>query len=826
MSRVKKILAMILAFSFVITGVSPRGYIDNVAHAADEATSETVLFRITDCLETNNTEKTYEVKIASRGRVWFSFEHSVTGQIMHGSSFYLSMYDSNNNEIVRTGSNGRDYAASLNPFYDYLDAGTYYFKVERGYGGSSEYTLTVNMNTETAITPNAPIIDGLFKEGAADYYKVTLNAAGKVHLTFQNDLANYMLPSYWHIRLYDSNLNNAGPEIDLYNGGDVKSDGYDLSAGTYYVKVNQDSTFRPSDYILTVNYEANSGQSDEPEDIIQPSWNENWFYKSNLVYDKELATYCAMLSTAVYEKQVISQVLEGRGYNVKSQFADALDEYIFASHVMADGTAVIIVVVQGTDDAEEWIANADAFIGFNDATDVIYADLKRYISSVNATDPLDYKFLITGHSRGGAIANRIAKYLIDDGAYSKRNVYSYTFAAPGTRHRNVGSVNSTEYNCIFNICNYLDYVPHVLPDYGRFGKTLWFNHSWGEWGTWSFANHNMPHYLSWVANNGTYESKYIAMQGWAACPVDLSIYDGGKLIGQVVNNKITVQNTDKLQLLVIGDVKYFWFPENSNYTINFTGTDVGTMDYVIQTVDLAADETLQSKEFCDVQLYKGKSITSDVFGNVSDVKLLATDKNGLVVEIHTDGTEMPSSEWINPFGDVKKSDWFYEAVKYAHQESLVSGTSATTFSPQVAMTRGMMVTILWNYSKNQKARSARFVDVSVGAWYAAAVNWAAANQIVSGIGNNRFAPNNEITREQMAVMLYNYVKFINVELPKKRIGAFVDEAKISAWAKESVSALYAAEIFNGKGHNNFDPQGSATRAEVVAMMRNFLASVE
>ena len=105
---------------------------------------------------------------------------------------------------------------------------------------------------------------------------------------------------------------------------------------------------------------------------------------------------------------------------------------------------------------------------------------------------------------------------------------------------------------------------------------------------------------------------------------------------------------------------------------------------------------------------------------------------------------------------------------------------------------------------------------------APAVNWAYANGIVSGMGDNLFAPNAEITREQMAVMLYNYAKFIDAELPKNRAGVFADEDKIGAWAKEAVNAMYAAEILSGKGGNNFDPQGNATRAEVAAMFMNFM----
>jgi len=188
-----------------------------------------------------------------------------------------------------------------------------------------------------------------------------------------------------------------------------------------------------------------------------------------------------------------------------------------------------------------------------------------------------------------------------------------------------------------------------------------------------------------------------------------------------------------------------------------------------------------------------------------------------------DEAPIPASQlWINPFIDVHESDWFYDAVKYAHQTGLVAGTSATTFNPQDILTRGMMVMILWNHDGKPESGSVAFVDVPDGAWYTDAVNWAAANGIAAGYGNEYFGPGDGITREQMSVMLHNYAKFIEAELPNKRAGSFIDDIKISPWAKEAVDAMYAAQILNGKGENMFDPQGKATRAEVVTMMRNFI----
>jgi len=119
-----------------------------------------------------------------------------------------------------------------------------------------------------------------------------------------------------------------------------------------------------------------------------------------------------------------------------------------------------------------------------------------------------------------------------------------------------------------------------------------------------------------------------------------------------------------------------------------------------------------------------------------------------------------------------------------------------------------------------------FTDIADTAWYHDAVAWAAANGIVSGIGNSQFAPSNNITREQMAVILNNFARHMGLDLPTIRTGTFVDEAEISAWAQEAVNALYEAGVISGMGNNHFNPQGQGTRAEVATMLRNFMEAVQ
>jgi len=185
------------------------------------------------------------------------------------------------------------------------------------------------------------------------------------------------------------------------------------------------------------------------------------------------------------------------------------------------------------------------------------------------------------------------------------------------------------------------------------------------------------------------------------------------------------------------------------------------------------------------------------------------------------------TEWINPFVDVSEVDWFFESVRFAHQNNLFSGTSATTFSPNSPMTRAMMVTVLHRMAGEPSVSGIanNFTDVQDGAWYDNAVRWAAANGIVSGIGNSQFAPGNNITREQMAVILNNFARHMGLDLPTIRTGVFVDEAEISAWAQDAVNALFEAGVISGMGNNHFNPRGQGTRAEVATMLRNFMDAV-
>ena len=182
-----------------------------------------------------------------------------------------------------------------------------------------------------------------------------------------------------------------------------------------------------------------------------------------------------------------------------------------------------------------------------------------------------------------------------------------------------------------------------------------------------------------------------------------------------------------------------------------------------------------------------------------------------------------TSEWKNPFVDVKNADWLYGDVAFVVDNGLFNGTSATTFKPNNTMTRAMLVTVLWRLEGSPSASGMPFSDVLGGQWYSDAVSWAAQNNLVNGIGDSLFAPNANITREQLATILYRYEQFSSKIPPGvAEDRSFADKNDISEMATTAVSMLVTQGIIDGKPGNLFEPKGTATRAEVAVMLHRFV----
>lgn len=214
----------------------------------------------------------------------------------------------------------------------------------------------------------------------------------------------------------------------------------------------------------------------------------------------------------------------------------------------------------------------------------------------------------------------------------------------------------------------------------------------------------------------------------------------------------------------------------------------------------------------------------DVAVTEKDGKYVFTMPGSAVTVTGSFKAETPAPAAL-PFTDVKSGNWFYDAVKYAYAQGLMTGTSATTFAPNGTMNRAMIVTVLYRLEKSPAVTGAsKFTDVPAGQWYSDAVAWAAANKIVNGYDETTFAPMNAVTREQMAAILFRYeqVKGLENVTLEENLNRFPDQNKISAYAIPALQWAVGQKIINGNADGTLDPTGTATRAQVAQIFTNLL----
>ena len=182
----------------------------------------------------------------------------------------------------------------------------------------------------------------------------------------------------------------------------------------------------------------------------------------------------------------------------------------------------------------------------------------------------------------------------------------------------------------------------------------------------------------------------------------------------------------------------------------------------------------------------------------------------------------------NPFTDVSQKDWFYGDVMFVYENGLILGTSKTLFSPHGTATRSMMATILWRMEGSPAPKGKNsFTDVEAGKWYADAITWTAENGIFAGYGKDKFGPDDPITREQLAAIFYRYADYKGYDLTVKgNLDKFRDADKITDYAKTAMQWAVGSGLVKGKSGNLLDPQGTATRAEIAAMLHRFIEKYE
>ena len=257
-------------------------------------------------------------------------------------------------------------------------------------------------------------------------------------------------------------------------------------------------------------------------------------------------------------------------------------------------------------------------------------------------------------------------------------------------------------------------------------------------------------------------------------------------------------------------------PVRKTYTLTFD-TNGGS---ALKSVDAKAGTTIDLAQYVPVRAgytFLGWYSDSALKNAVTSITL----NRNTTVYAKWDKQKTPSVK--NPFTDVKPGDWFYDDVMFVYEKKLMMGTSSTLFSPNEAATRAMLATILWRMEGSPAPKSsAGYSDVPTGQWYSDAIAWATEKGIFEGYGNGTFGPNDPITREQLAAIFYRYASHKGYDT--SAVGSleqFSDKDKASSWALDALKWAIGSGLMNGKG-DTLDPTGTATRAEIAAMLHRFV----
>lgn len=279
---------------------------------------------------------------------------------------------------------------------------------------------------------------------------------------------------------------------------------------------------------------------------------------------------------------------------------------------------------------------------------------------------------------------------------------------------------------------------------------------------------------------------------------------------------ITIINPKNGEVSVSDD----WANENEKITLTIT-PDKGYVVDKIEIVDLEGDKIDAKKVDDEDNKYTFRMANCDVTVTVTFKEEGKTTEDTDKEEDKDDETTETTK--LN-FTDVKESDWFFKGVEYVVDKGIMSGVSENEFAPSGKLTRAMLVQMLYNMESRPACDAENaFMDVPVGQWYTDAVIWANDEKIVSGMGDGLFAPNMEITREQMVAMLYNYAKYKGYDVTASAdLSAFADTASVSAWAQPAMQWAVAEGYISGMGDSQLAPQGTATRAEIASVIMRFM----
>ena len=271
------------------------------------------------------------------------------------------------------------------------------------------------------------------------------------------------------------------------------------------------------------------------------------------------------------------------------------------------------------------------------------------------------------------------------------------------------------------------------------------------------------------------------------------------------------------------------YTDGSAYWAFQRTAELGNNDHDGAGVQISAAYNTLQKEFIDAFAAQEDEIAAAYAADPASARTMATEQGMEMAQQAIDLANSLYAEYAEQgFTDVADTDWFADAVQYVSDNGMMNGTSQTTFGPNETTTRGMIVTILYRLEGEPETEAtSAFADVAADMYYADAVNWAAANNIVTGYDDTSFGPDDTITREQMAAILYRYAQYkgYDVTTGGMALNEYTDAGQISEYAVPAMQWANENDLITGSTATTIEPQGNALRAEVATILMRFCEGI-
>lgn len=335
----------------------------------------------------------------------------------------------------------------------------------------------------------------------------------------------------------------------------------------------------------------------------------------------------------------------------------------------------------------------------------------------------------------------------------------------------------------------------------------------------------------------TYNSNYNTTS--ATYYDNISIKKGNVYIGTAetvedgINTNLTFNSAKQQPTYQSNDGKEMVYVKGISLDKNVEELKVGKelkVNATLKPVDATSHTVVWSTSNADVAKVNEQGVVTGIGIGTATIRCSAIDGSGVYADCTVKVVSSKTTPVTEIFSDIYPSAWYIDYVQFVYDNGLMTGTSKTTFAPEVTLSRAMVAQVLYNYDKRvdspyRATNGKTFKDVSKNDWFYEAIQWASANGIASGVGNGYFEPNSPVTREQVAQFLYNYNgrPSVSGNLP------FSDADKVSGWAKNAMLWAYQNKIINGTtspdGGLLLDPQGGATRAQAAAILTNYMKNM-